>query len=61
MIIMSMFSVSTEWYGQVISISTDEASKIQKVLAAGEGTAGLLVLLTGIGTIWALLWCWGTL
>ncbi len=55
MIIMSMFSVSTEWYGQVISISTDEASKIQKVLAAGEGTAGLLVLLTGIGTIWALL------
>lgn len=53
MIIIPTFTVTNEWYGQVISISADEASKIQKVLAAGGGVTGLIAILTGIGTIWA--------
>ncbi|MFJ7407393.1 MULTISPECIES: hypothetical protein [unclassified Lysinibacillus] len=52
-VIKPLWSVSTKWYGKVLSISEAEASKIQKVLAAGGGVAALLSILTGIGGVWA--------
>lgn len=52
-VIKPLWSVSTKWYGKVLSISESEASKIQKVLAAGGGVAALLSILTGVGGVWA--------
>lgn len=47
------WSVSNKWYGTVLSITGTEANKIQKVLAAGGGVAGLATALGGISGIWA--------
>ncbi|WP_338554263.1 hypothetical protein [Paenibacillus sp. KS-LC4] len=47
------FTVETEWYGHVLFINASEASKIQKVLAAGGGAAGIATALGGISAVWA--------
>lgn len=50
--ITTQFYTTTYWWGQRLSVSATEASKIQKVLAAGGGAATLASLFD-VGLVWA--------